>query len=66
MGYIFLLFLGTLTMSQSTALTEGAKLFEKEIKYVTELEGDIEGMKFTIKGDGNVSYSLIKNLANWF
>jgi len=36
----------------STALTEGGKLFEKEIPYITELEGDVEGMKFTIKGEG--------------
>ncbi|ENZ6652420.1 hypothetical protein ACG7ER_005428 [Escherichia coli O157:H7] len=35
-----------------TALTEGAKLFEKEIPYITELEGDVEGMKFIIKGEG--------------
>ena len=32
--------------------SEGAKLFEKEIPYITELQGDVCGHKFTVKGEG--------------
>ena len=30
----------------------GALLFTNKIPYVTELEGDVNGMKFTIHGKG--------------
>lgn len=32
--------------------SEGAKLFEQEIPIITEMEGDVEGHKFTVRGEG--------------